>query len=256
VVERHRHVQEREALRHRELEVVDFERRHVHVVDEVVEAAEVVQRRFLHHAALDELGERQHPHEGADGMRVSAAALRAERATRRDQHGRSELERPTQEAAAASALVVDDELSGWQRIRKRHVAEQVALAEELDTVALVVVGIRRSFGSRRHRRASLSARPVGSCPALFGRVAEDEPAAALAAGVHDGPFGHRRELLEHLGAEPLDILDREAPVATARKPDRAEDAALRPVANGVLVHAQRPSGVANVQEFSGCHRRS
>src|SRR5205823_5583628 len=162
------------------------------------------------------------------------------------QHRRPELERAAQEAATASALLVDDELVGRQRIRERHVAEQVALAEEFDAIALVVAGVGGSLGSRRHRRASLSARPVDS-RLLFGRVAEDEPTAALAARVDDRPLGRRRELLEHLGAQPLDILHREAPVAAAGEADSAEDAALLPVTDGVLVDAQRASSVANVQ---------
>jgi hypothetical protein len=57
----------------------------------------------------------------------------------------TELQRAAQETSAASTLLhfFDDELVGWQRIRQRHVAEHVALAEQLDTIALVVVGVRR-----------------------------------------------------------------------------------------------------------------
>src|SRR6266511_2822302 len=36
-----------------------------------------------------------------------------------------------------------------------------------------------------------------------GVVAEDEPAAALATGIHDRPLTRTRELLEHLGANTL-----------------------------------------------------
>lgn len=36
---------------------------------------------------------------------------------------------------------------------------------------------------------------------LAGVVAEDQPAAALAAGTHDPALGRGRELLEHLGVE-------------------------------------------------------
>ena len=71
----------------------------------------------------------------------------------------------------------------------------------------------------------------------------------LRSGVHDRPFRRRRELLEHLCAEPLDVLDGEAPKTAAGEADGAEDAALLPVTDGVLVHSQHPCGVANVQEF-------
>jgi hypothetical protein len=73
--------------------------------------------------------------------------------------------RTAQEPSAATALlVVDHELISRQRIRERHVAEEVALAEELYAVAFVVVGVGRSFRSRRHRRARLSAGPADSSP--------------------------------------------------------------------------------------------
>jgi hypothetical protein len=73
---------------------------------------------------------------------VPSRALSAERAARRDQHRRTELERPAQEASIASALLaVDDEFVGGQRIRKWHVSEQIALAEELDAIALEVLGV-------------------------------------------------------------------------------------------------------------------
>jgi hypothetical protein len=53
----------------------------------------------------------------------------------------------------------------------------------------------------------LSMRRSESCSSasarLAGVVAEDEPALALAAGIHNGAFGRRRELLEHLGVEAL-----------------------------------------------------
>jgi hypothetical protein len=89
--------------------------------------------------------------------------------------------------------------------------------------------------------------------AVLGRVAEDESTAALAPGVHDGTLGGRRQLLEHLSPEPLDILWCEPPEAAARKMNGAEEPAGLPVADGVLVHAQHSSGVANVQEFLGRH---
>jgi hypothetical protein len=38
------HVQERNALGHREFELLDVERRQVHVVDQVIEAAQVFER--------------------------------------------------------------------------------------------------------------------------------------------------------------------------------------------------------------------
>jgi hypothetical protein len=72
---------------------------------------------------------------------------------------------------------------------------------------------------------------------LFGRVAEDESAAALAAGVHDRPFARRRELLEHLGTQALDILNGEAPEAASGKVNRPQKSPSLPVSNGVLVHA-------------------
>ena len=89
---------------------------------------------------------------------------------------------------------------------------------------------------------------------MIGSVAEDEPATALAACVHDRTRCCGRELLEHLGAQALDVLNDEATEPATRKVNRAEDAAALPVANGVLVHAQRPSGVPNIQQLSRSHR--
>ena len=132
-------------------------------------------------------------------MAVARRALGAQRAARRDQHRRTEIERAAQEASTATARVVDHELLRRQWIRERNVAEQVALAEELDAIALVVVAVGRSFRSRHQRARQPIGGPVGFA-ALLGRVAEDEPAAALTARVHDGPLRRRRELLEHLVA--------------------------------------------------------
>lgn len=83
--------------------------------------------------------------------------------------------------------------------------------------------------------------------ALLGGVAEYEPAATLAAGVHDGVLDRGRELLEHLGTQALDLLDREAPEGAAGDVNGTEDAAALPVADRVLVHAQHSSDIANVQ---------
>src|SRR3989442_13936958 len=93
-------------------------------------------------------------------MSVTLGALSAERAARRDQHRGTECERAANEASAAAARLVDQELISRQRIRERHVTEQVALAEELDAIALVVVSVGRSFRSRRHRRAAPSGEPA------------------------------------------------------------------------------------------------
>jgi len=49
------------------------------------------------------------------------------------------------------------------------------------------------------------ARPITA--ALLGGVADDEPAAALATRVHDRALSRGYELLEHLSAEALDVLN-------------------------------------------------
>ena len=49
--------------------------------------------------------------------------------------------------------------------------------------------------------------------------------------------------------EPLDVLGANRPEAAPWKMNGAEQPAGLPVADGVLVHAQHPSGVANVQQF-------
>jgi hypothetical protein len=126
----------------------------------VIEAPQVVERGLLDDATLDELGERQHPHERPDWVCVSLGALRTQRTARSDQHCRSKLERPAQEATASTGLVVDDELVGRQRIPQRDVAEEVALADQLDALALVVIGVVGSCRARWHRPASVSARPA------------------------------------------------------------------------------------------------
>jgi hypothetical protein len=46
-VERDRQVEQRDALRHRGLEFIDLEWQEAHVVDEVVEAPQVIQRGLL-----------------------------------------------------------------------------------------------------------------------------------------------------------------------------------------------------------------
>jgi hypothetical protein len=63
--------------------------------------------------------------------------------------------------------------------------------------------------------------------AAFGPrgVAEDEAAAALAIGVHDRTLIRRRELVEYLCAQSLDVLDSETPEPAARKADRSHDPA-------------------------------
>jgi hypothetical protein len=88
---------------------------------------------------------------------------------------------------------------------------------------------------------------------LLGGVAEDEPATALTAGVHDRSLGRWRKLLEHLGAQALDVLNDETPEAAAGKVSGAEYAARLPVADRVLVHAERSGCVADVQQFSRSH---
>ena len=80
--------------------------------------------------------------------------------------------------------------------------------------------------------------------------------APLATGVYNRPFGRGRELLEHLVAKSLDVRRRKAPEATAGEAYRAQEAALFPVADRVLVYAQRTSRVADIQQFSRCHRSS
>jgi hypothetical protein len=49
----------------------------------------------------------------------------------------------------------------------------------------------------------LKRRAPGVSARLVGVVAEDEPAAPLAAGIHHSAFGSGRELLEHLGVDAL-----------------------------------------------------
>ena len=90
-------------------------------------------------------------------------------------------------------------------------------------------------------------------PPLLGSVAEDEPAAARTPGVHDRALGRGRQFLEHLGAQALNILNDKTPEAAAGKVSRAKDAASLPVADRVLVHAERSGRVADVQQFSGSH---
>jgi hypothetical protein len=89
---------------------------------------------------------------------------------------------------------------------------------------------------------------------LFGRVAEDPPAAALPAWVNDRTLRRRGELLEHLGAQTLHIDDREASEAAPREANGTQEATSLPVADRVLVHAQRSGGIANVQKLSSRHR--
>jgi len=131
---------------------------------------------------------------------------------------------------------------------------RVVLAEELDAVALVVVGVggRSGLGGIAGRQAIGG--PGRFQSELLRRVAEDEPAAALAAWVHDGTLGRRGELIEHLGAQTLHVLDRESPEAAPGKVSRSQKAAGLPVADRVLVYAQRAGGIANVQKLSSRHR--
>jgi hypothetical protein len=75
VVKGHRHVEERNALGHRELELVDLERWQVHVVDQVVEPSQVAERALLDDASLDELGERQRRDECPDRVTVARGPL-------------------------------------------------------------------------------------------------------------------------------------------------------------------------------------
>jgi hypothetical protein len=112
-VERDRHVKESDARRHREIKLLDLERRQVHVVDQVIEAPKVRERRLFDDAAVYELRERSHRYECPNRVTVARGALRTERATRRDQHRRTELERTAQEASAApTCRLVDHELVG------------------------------------------------------------------------------------------------------------------------------------------------
>ena len=59
MVECDRHVQKRDALRHRELELVDLQGRQVHVVDQVIEAAHVCKGSLLDDASAEKLRERK-----------------------------------------------------------------------------------------------------------------------------------------------------------------------------------------------------
>jgi hypothetical protein len=165
-------------------------------------------------SAPDDLGERHHWDECSNRVAVASRALSTEGAARRDQQRRSEVERSDQKPAGHAVIVrVHDEFVGRERVRKRHVAEQIALTEELDAIAFVVVGVGRPFRSRGHRSASLSGEPGRFSSVLLVGVAEDESTAVFAPGVHDGALGGWRELLEHLSAHPLDVLRREPPEA-------------------------------------------
>jgi hypothetical protein len=65
VVDRDGHVQERDALRHRELELVDFERRHVYVVGSCGRSeTRVVEGGLLDHALPGQVFEREDRNEG------------------------------------------------------------------------------------------------------------------------------------------------------------------------------------------------
>jgi hypothetical protein len=61
-----------------ENQLVDLERRHVHVVDQVVEATQVVEGGFLDHALPDQVFERKDRNEGARGMAIPGLALSGE----------------------------------------------------------------------------------------------------------------------------------------------------------------------------------
>ena len=171
----------------------------------MVEAPEVRERRLLHHAAIDKLGERNQRHKCSNRVTVASRTLGAERAAWRDQWlGRTPAD-CSGKSSASTPLVVDDELVGWERICERHVAKQIALAEgSAYAVALVVLGPPPLFrssdiGAPAYRRGPGRLRRLR----LLGRVAERVTTPALAPGVHDGALIGRRQLLEHLSAQPL-----------------------------------------------------
>ena len=107
----------------------------------------------------------------ADGVRTILDAVYADdqwvRSLHEGSHGLP-IDRPTfrrsslvaeLETSTASALLVDDELVSWHRIRERNIAEEITLAEEFDALALVVLGVGGSLGPARHRPACSSCRP-------------------------------------------------------------------------------------------------
>ena len=87
-----------------------------------------------------------------------------------------------------------------ERVGERDVSEQVALAEQRGAVAFVVLGVSWVVGvvapSAGEPRDASRRLP----PRLLGGVAEDEPALARVAWVHDRAGGCGGELREHLGA--------------------------------------------------------
>jgi hypothetical protein len=142
-------------------------------------------------------------------------------------------------AVERPVVVAVDDMQWLDRASERA----LAFAARRPSPPLGLVLTRRGEGGEKL--------PLGD---LLVRVAEDEPAAALPTLVHDRTFGRRRELLEHLAPQALDVTAREAPEATPRKTDRVQEPAHFPVADRVLMDSDDLGGLPAALDRNGSKR--